>query len=601
MTEFRRPGSWRQDLAATLLIVAVAVLPRLLFLAADPPQDFAYGWLADEGAWAHNARQHFLFGRWVLDEANPGLFAAPLYTVALEGWYRLVGLGLAETRMLSALAGVLTCVVFYAGLRARLPIGRALPPALVLAVSYLLLTHNRVGLTESLQLLCVTGMVACLFHAFRRPVLWPVAGLCFVLALLAKPSAAVMGLVLAIFWLTHWLRSRRGWPGPAFAWRQPLWFGAVVLVAGAVLGLLVILPNWDAISQQMGISLLNVYGAEAHAAARRVPLLGWDAFGFVVDGFFVQCATLLLPAVLFAVARLGRAVRQRMDVEELFCWIWLGAGLLFLASQRYQPERRFLLLLPPLAFLASAAVQVTGLRLPARSALLARGGRWRALTLGALAGLVTGLYLQALVFLPRWGVMPGDPARRSAAAALLVALAIIAGALAARLAAQRFPLRPMVLPAWPFIALFLISDPLRFADYLRQPQFAAATAIEQFRDFTRSLPLADRVVVGTSADGLALESRVQAFSIRYRPGPGSYLNLDGWERFNPALAVVVAPPGKPPWDLEQQRILAEARRRGMTPVAWYVTRYDRQGHASYVATVYGRAAVRNLPAQPAGR
>ena len=93
----------RHDLLALALVLLVALLPRIVELGADPPARVLGAFLSDEGWWAQNARQRVLFGEWVMDEHNPALFAAPAYTAALTLTYQLAGLGLAQTRLLSAL------------------------------------------------------------------------------------------------------------------------------------------------------------------------------------------------------------------------------------------------------------------------------------------------------------------------------------------------------------------------------------------------------------------------------------------------------------------------------------------------------------------
>ena len=182
----------RGEIGLLLALLAALLVPRLVGLSADPPLDFQAGYLPDEGAWAHNARQHVLFGPWVMDEHNPGLFAAPLYTGVLAGVYRLFGVGLFQTRLLSAIAGVLTCLLLYALLRAERSSRQSLPPALILGFSYFMLSNNRVGFTESFQLVFITAAAAAVLRAARYRWWGALAGVCFVASLLAKPSAIVL-------------------------------------------------------------------------------------------------------------------------------------------------------------------------------------------------------------------------------------------------------------------------------------------------------------------------------------------------------------------------------------------------------------------------
>ena len=569
---------WANDGLAILALVVVALLPRVIFLGADPPVDFQMGFLSDEGAWAHNARQHLLFGRWIMDEHNPGIFAAPLYSLALDGLYRLIGIGLVETRLLSAVSGFLTCLLWYAALRARLAVRHALPPALVLGVSYFMLSNNRVAFTESFQLLLITGAVAAVLHSLRRPA-WAIAGgICFTLSLLVKPSAAVIGLVIGVFWLLRYRSDREA--------RGPLLFMGAGLGLAVIIAVAVVWPNWDAVSQQLGVSLRNVYTESGHVDQGRMPFFGWQAFGLSMNWFFIQCSVLILIMAVFAAARLGRAVDHPVEPQELLCWIWIVVGFLFLANQRYQPDRRFLLLLPPLTYLACAAVQLSGFRIPGRPALAGAGQRWRVFALGGLAGLVLGFYGQHLLRGPVLRTYPGLFASRAEAGAFLWSAAVVAGILVAFAIRRRLPLRATPIPVSLAIGAFLLMDPLRFAYYLSSPRFSIPVANRELAEMTRALPREARVMVGTAADVMALESDLFSFTIRIRDWNNSYMNLDGWERFQPSLAIVTTEPGQPPADVEQKKVLSEALNRGFVPVAEWPTRFDRQGRPVWMATLY---------------
>ena len=57
---------------AAVLLIAGAL--RFHALGADPSEAVGRVFLSDEGWWAHNARNHYLFGAWVLDDWKPGSF-----------------------------------------------------------------------------------------------------------------------------------------------------------------------------------------------------------------------------------------------------------------------------------------------------------------------------------------------------------------------------------------------------------------------------------------------------------------------------------------------------------------------------------------------
>jgi hypothetical protein len=58
-----------------LLVLFFTGALRVVALDADPPPSMSSDIASDEAWWAHNARNRTLFGKWVLDDFNQGLFA----------------------------------------------------------------------------------------------------------------------------------------------------------------------------------------------------------------------------------------------------------------------------------------------------------------------------------------------------------------------------------------------------------------------------------------------------------------------------------------------------------------------------------------------
>jgi len=533
------PRRWMPDALALALLTLLLLPPRLLALGANFPLDIFRGVLTDEGAWAQNARQHLLFGQWVMDDHNAGLIVTPLYTMALRGIYRVIGIGLAETRLLSALSGWLTCLLVYWLGRRLAGVRVGLVAALVLGLSYFHLTQNRVGLTESFQLLFLTATILGVLLAPQRPA-WALAGgVAFVCSLLSKPSAVVLGLPIALYWGVRWFRSRRAGGEGAFSWREPLLFALAAAVVLLLLGVIFVLPNLDAVSAQLTRSLRHVYTAPAAVDDVRVPFFGLDAVGLTLNEFFRQSGPLLWLVLLYAVARLLRAAKPPLDELELFCWLWLGSGLAFLALQDYQPERRFLFLMPPLALLAGLACRAGALAIP--GAPSDRADRWRWVVAGAMLGGAAGFYIHPLL---------AGPLRRLAAhltlgglnyigaASLSWGLGVIAGALLLPTIARLFPRLPRLLPALALVAAVMLVDLGRYARYASHLSWGVRDSSRALAELTADWRREDRVMVGAEAYTYALETGLFAFTIVAREKLGTLLNLDGWERFRPAIAMV---------------------------------------------------------------
>lgn len=529
----------RADLLAAGLILLVALLPRLLFLGADPPQDLQQAFLFDEGLWAHNARNRVLFGRWIMDDHNPPLFMTPLYTFVLAASYQIAGVSLATTRLVAAVSGSLTCVVLYLFLRSWYPLRRAIVAPLLLALSYFTLSYNRSGFTESFQLLPLTAAACAVVLAARRPGWAWAAGVLFVLGQLAKPSGAALGLSIAGFWAAHWWLTRRRGYSPPFSWQAPIRF-TVAAGASVALVVLAMIPEWNGVVHQLGVSLRMAFSSADTGSAewQRYTLFGWSGFGLVRGALVAQTIVPLIAVMFLLVARLGRAVSRPVDLVELFAWCWLLLGLLFIGFERYQPDRRFLYLIPAIAILAATVLGDGGIPLPSRAGFSGAGGRWRA----ALAG---GVASGGILFLlaPLMAVAMAPHASGLERMSLLVSAGTVAGAAIFVLLAGRLPIRVHRIPPLLFLLGFLLLEPLRFGWFLMHPSWTIRDASRALQQFTADWAPADRVIFGSVANTLSLPSQLFPLVMRRNQTTGSRMNLDGWERFHPALALIVADRG----------------------------------------------------------
>jgi hypothetical protein len=164
------------------------------------------------------------------------------------------------------------------------------------------------------------------------------------------------------------------------------WFSLGAGVTSLIVFLSLVRPHWESILQQLTISSRNVYGVAAAEDRPRLVLFGWEGLGMTLNLFWTQCVVLVVAAGALLIARLGKALPSRPDLVELLCWSWVVGGLLFLACQGYQPDRRFLFLLPPIAVLAWQGASQGALRVPAREDWRGRGADRHAMLLGALWG-----------------------------------------------------------------------------------------------------------------------------------------------------------------------------------------------------------------------
>jgi 4-amino-4-deoxy-L-arabinose transferase-like glycosyltransferase len=534
------PRAKALEVGALLLVLLVAAVPRLVVLNADPPVRVSAALVTDEGWWAQNARQHALFGKWVMDQHNPALYVTPVYTLALRGVYEVAGVGIWQTRLVSALSGILTCLALYAGLRAVLPRRRALFPALVLALSLMGITLNRIAFTESLQLLLATLSLAAVLWAAHRPA-WGVAGgIALVLAVLCKPNAAVLAPIIAGFWAGELWRARES-AGPLLVRVRPmLILIATALAATLVTVLVFLLPQWADIRHQLSISLANVYGVnrrldDGGALFFFLPWLG-------LRPTMLTASTVIpwLGVIVLAWRRCTRSGVTTSDPAERLMWWWLGGGILFQALQSYQPDRRFLILLPPLVVLGWRGLVEEGLRVaPGRAPSGLVAHLLAGLTGGAILGLLfLGWWADSLTALLAGVSVGGEPGIAPGTIQQLLWHGAVALGVGVALLCWRWaPGRGMALRAWLWLPLWLLLEPWQVARDLRHSTYALRDAALSLARLSAQLPADRRAVTGDLANTMALRSDLFAFVIRDQARTGAHLNLDGWERFRPGLLV----------------------------------------------------------------
>jgi 4-amino-4-deoxy-L-arabinose transferase-like glycosyltransferase len=492
--------------------------------------------MSDEGAWARNARQRAVFGSWVIDEHNPLLDVSPLHTLAVFGAYQSFGVSFFSTRLPSALAGIATCALLYLFLSREVSGAAALLALFLHGASFFVLAHDRVGFGESFQNLWITAALLLLCRARGSRLAAVGSGAAFALAVLAKLTAVILAPVFPVFWAARFLVER-----PAGSLRKLLlevgWVAlGGLLVAGAAVWLLhplLAAHRWDA-----GWTGIAASGNVAEVWGR-IGAFGLDRLTRSPNRFVWQAALLLSLGALWASQRAAEGLRSLTRLE-LLCVSWILAGAIALGFQPYLPERRYLMLLPPLAVLAAIGLASARLRLPDRELLASRGAR---LAYGASAGVLLGLFCRAplidplLAWTGAWNI-GSEPGLTIPTVGLLAWLPfiVVGVGLAPLLARVR---RGPRIPTQPVVALVALTSTLPFLVHLAQPSFTIRDTSRRIALLVRDWPQEDRVMVGRSADTLALETDVFSFEVRERPDIGFFLNRDGFAKYRPRLVASV--------------------------------------------------------------
>jgi 4-amino-4-deoxy-L-arabinose transferase-like glycosyltransferase len=347
----------RQRLLFTVVLLAVAAL-RLSCLQADPAPSMPDAAVMDEGLWADSARAHALFGDWFFgsDVGNVYLIA-PLYTWLMSGVYALFGVGLWQTRLLSAIASIGTALLGgrYVAARAGLPSG-TLATALI-GVCPLLDQHGHFALLESTQGFFLLLAFSLLFPRRARPWKAALAGAALGAAFLVKPNTVYFGaLPFGIaFAVTHW-RARRAGDRRSFAAEA-----AALCTAGTAVVLALGLPVWLRHWDWFWDTVRYESGSANWTLGKHLLRLGLafsrenDPGEHFVWGLLRHAAVCCLGAWLL-IARRAAGIARPPLADALPLWIWILASLVQLELGFDHATRRQVLFLPAMAMLTAHAL-----------------------------------------------------------------------------------------------------------------------------------------------------------------------------------------------------------------------------------------------------
>ena len=228
VTDVKR-GSW---LAVGILVVGTFI--RFLYLDADPNYYDWVGYITDEGLWSQHARSLALHGI-LFDSSlvNVHLLLAPFFQLCNYLVFKLLGVSILTSRMLTALCGSAILVVFYALLRHRVSPQALLLGLILLAFQTDLVALSRLAVPEMAVMffqLVIYYVIVCSGKSFWRMLS---AG---VLTLIACGMKGTMVLFLPIFSVVIAVMPRtsadgRRWRDLALFW---IGFTLPVLAGGLI-------------------------------------------------------------------------------------------------------------------------------------------------------------------------------------------------------------------------------------------------------------------------------------------------------------------------------------------------------------------------------
>jgi hypothetical protein len=392
--------------AVALLLIAGAL--RFHALGADPCEAVGPVFLSDEGWWAHNARNHYLFGAWLLDDWKQGFLLAPLHTLLLRLSFEWFGLGLTQARLVSAASGLLT--VLLVGIFLSCSAGRrvALFAMAILAIDPFSVAHARVALVEAPALAMMTLAAALSAPGRRLRVLRDLAaGAAGMGAVLCKLNALAF-LPILVLGVAGWcFLAQDGQPARALATalRRAASVGAGAGAVALVWFFALVRPNLEGWRFEVALqSTLNLGPIGAHLLTKGFAFgLLSEPDGTVEPGTFLRLSLLpVLLSLLWALHFTARTLRQgptaavrSWTFAELLAvtWVAVEIGLLWFTGA---PDRRHLWLTVPCAILGAHALGHPPTAGRAVSELVPGSReRWRACGLGVALAAMLAVYLRS--------------------------------------------------------------------------------------------------------------------------------------------------------------------------------------------------------------
>ena len=504
-----------QFAAALFLILAVALVLRTLYPAADPPWRSTVGvvW-HDEGAWTHNARNKALFGAWRQDDWNP-VYIAPVFTAFEYLSFKAFGVGVRQARLVSEIAGLISVLLLALGVRRIAGPFAAVIAGALLATNYVYVMYDRAALMEALMVALIVASWYCTTRAERQPVWGAMAGVCAVLAFFTKAAAAfyvgalVLTVVASAFRRNGDLPAKAGShttePVASAFRRKAMWTLAGLGVSTALIGIFFVLPHWS--DYQYYNWQISVTRKPSYDFGSLITRVSW--FPILHDTFSRMWLALALG--LFGAWGIAARWRSATDGERVLL-LWVVVGVLELLVHDVGNERRFVFLIPALIALASL-VLARGSLLPEEAGRVSR----RRLAILAPAILYTGYVLLGPVTRLPWLEDVYDhvlrmPVRLAAGGAVVLTgiLILTWSKLSGPLTRRSWDVRA----AAALTALAMGWNIYQFADWAAHRTYKN---FEASRAVGAVLP-PEALVQGKLANGLALENRIRPIFIGHQFG-----------------------------------------------------------------------------------
>lgn len=328
------------------ILIGIAAIPRFLHILSDPPageisQSGAF--LTDEGIYGYNAIQWVRTGTWITEgELNPGA-VLPVWMTFQMGILKLFGVGLQNARIGSILCGLIMLILLVLLLKQEKPLLMKII-LLLAAVNYPLMIYNRIAIAENLILCLLVTLAICLRNIAQseKTVFWTVFfWLLMGTGILIKP--------IHIFFIIPFITELRYLNKDK---RIKIVYASIVTIFVLGFSLVSLLQpfknEWAYFYQ---LNLFNQF-----ASGLKIYL--WKVIRSVVEMPFFAFMPVLFPLAVFMFFRLFPEFLRNGSMKFFHRMVlsWFGGGWIFLILIPYAPPRYWLILIPPVLFMAGLFV-----------------------------------------------------------------------------------------------------------------------------------------------------------------------------------------------------------------------------------------------------
>ncbi len=315
-----------------------AVVLRLIFPLADPPQDLSWsgGYYSDEGFWTHDARNLIIFGEYGNDEWHDR-YVSPLIHPIILTLFKFIGPGLLATRIWASGFSILALFFLLLILKNE---KWGLQSFIFMSFSAVLVAYQRIALLETAAIFggCITLWLFINARRKKSRTGYLLFGISVAATYLLKGTQIYMfpAALTAIYLSPGNLKQR--------FWCFKYWVSGILIVLGPYL-FLVYFPHSESLAQysayyaaQHGSSLMELAGN----IVLQPVLIYMNRFPFLFPAAW-------LAIILFPRIRNNQEIRPVLD----FSYSWMVWGFVIFSPLGYRPFRYYAPLIVPVIIMGS--------------------------------------------------------------------------------------------------------------------------------------------------------------------------------------------------------------------------------------------------------